>query len=94
MISVLIINYSSKKSKQSVFFNLLLHLVFVNYFLEIPQPLCSIVVYVLLLDALADDLVKDDLETHRNATSLKIIIVVLSYLFDFGVFLLWPFLDT
>ena len=94
LISVLIIYYSSKKSKQSVFFNLLLHLVFVNYFLEIPQSLCSVIVYILLLDTLADYLVKDDLETHWNATSLKIIIVVLSYLFDFGVFLLWSFLNT
>ena len=48
----------------------------------------------MLFDTFTDDLIEDDLETNRDATSLQVRIVIFSDLLYFGVLLLGTFLDT
>ena len=80
-----------QNTKHKYFLSLLLylfsHLILVYYLLEISQPFRCVVKHILLFDALSHDLVENDLETYRDTTAFQIGIVVLSYFFDFRVFL-------
>jgi hypothetical protein len=72
---------------ESLLLDLLLHFILVDDLLEIPQPFGSVVEDVLLADALPHDLVEDDLETHRDAAPLQVVVVVLPDLLDARVLL-------
>ena len=83
-----------KTGKLSFFFDLLLQFILVDYLLKISQSFCGVIKHLVLFDTFTDDLIEDDLETNRDATSLQVRIVIFSDLLYFGVLLLGTFLDT
>ena len=76
----------------SLFFELLFEFVLVNNFLKVSEPFGSVVKHFWLFDALADNLIEDDLKTDWYPALLQIVIVLFPDLFDFRVLFHPPFL--
>lgn len=74
---------------ESILLNLLFQLIFVYNLFEIPQPFRSVVKNVLLLNTFTNNFVEDDLKAYRDATALKVGVVILSYFLYFRVLFGW-----
>lgn len=66
----LIVPKYKHQSLLSLLLNLLSHFVFVYYLLEISKSFRCVIEHILLLYALAYYLVKNDLETYGDATTV------------------------
>lgn len=64
----------------------------INNLLEISESFGCIIEDFGFLDSFSDNLIEDDLKSKRNARSIKIVVIIFAYFFDFRIVsFLWLF---